>query len=210
MSAEDNARREIIVVCRLLHQKNLIAATDGNVSVRLDYRLLLTPSGVHKGVMREDQLILVDLEGRLLQGAGRPTSEIRLHLTAYEVRPEVRAVVHAHPPLAIACSLAGLSLEEPVLPEVVLTLDGIPTVPYATPTTPEVPAAVREPLKSFDALILTRHGAVTLGRTLWEAYNKMEKVEHAAQIIWAAHLAGGAPRLSQAQVDKLKQLRGQL
>lgn len=168
MKGERQLKRELVRICRMLHQKNFIAATDGNVSVRYGDLLLSTPSGVNKGFMEEDQVITVDLEGRLLSGAGRPTSEIQMHLLAYRLRPEVGAVIHAHPPLATACSIAGVSLEEPVLPEVVLTLRKIPTAAYATPATAQVSEAIRELLKDYDAIILAHHGAVTVGRDLME------------------------------------------
>ena len=135
MNAQQQLKQDIVCICRMLHRKNYLAATDGNVSVRLGDRLLTTPSGVHKGLMEAEQVITVDLEGRLLAGDGKPTSEIRMHLLAYELRPEVGAVVHAHLPYATACTLAGIDLLEPFLPEVVITLGGIPTAAYATPGT---------------------------------------------------------------------------
>ncbi|MBM4274432.1 MAG: class II aldolase/adducin family protein [Deltaproteobacteria bacterium] len=199
-------KHEIVRVCRLLHKKNYLAATDGNVSVRLKDRVLVTPSGVHKGLMEADQIITVDLTGRMLEGEGRPTSEIRLHLLAYELRPDVGAVVHAHLPYATACTLAGIDLLEPILPEVVITLGGIPTAPYATPGSAEVPAAVREFIREYDAILLSRHGAMTMGRDVMDAYNKMEKLEHTARVVLAARLQGPLPPLPAAEVEKLRRL----
>jgi L-fuculose-phosphate aldolase len=206
MENELRMRREIVRICRLLHQKNFVAATDGNVSVRWGEGLLITPSGVNKGFLTEDRVVEVDLEGKLIAGTGRPTTEIQLHLTAYRLRPELRAVIHAHPPLATACSLAGVSLADPVLPEVVLTLGKIPTAAYATPTTPEVPAAVQDLLVHHDALILARHGAMTVGRDLQDAYNKMEKLEHTALVFLAARLLGEVRPLPPQEVEKLMRL----
>ena len=183
-------KQDIVQVCQMLHRKNYLAATDGNVSVRLGDQVLLTPSGVNKGMMAEDQVITVDLEGRLLAGTGRPTSELRMHLLVYELRPEAGAVVHAHLPYATACTLAGISLLEPILPEVVITLKGIPTAAYATPGTEEVPKAIREFIPEFDAILLSRHGAMTVGRDVMDAYNKMEKLEHTARVVLAARLQG--------------------
>ncbi len=200
-------RQEIVRVCRMLHQKNYLAATDGNVSVRLGDRVLLTPSGVNKGMLAEDQVITVDLEGRLLAGTGRPTSELRMHLLVYELRPEAGAVVHAHLPYATACTLAGISLLEPILPEVVITLKGIPTAAYATPGTEEVPIAIRDLIQEFDAILLSRHGAMTLGRDVMDAYNKMEKLEHTARVVLAARLQGAVLPLSASEVEKLARLR---
>ncbi len=200
-------RQEIVRVCRMLHRKNYLAATDGNVSVRLGDQILLTPSGENKGMMEEDQVITVDLEGRLLAGTGRPTSELRMHLLVYELRPEAGAVVHAHPPYATACTLAGISLLEPILPEVVITLKGIPTAAYATPGTEEVPKAIRELIQEFDAILLSRHGAMTLGQDVMDAYNKMEKLEHTARVVLAARLQGPVSPLSASEVEKLRLLR---
>ena len=200
-------RQEIVRVCRMLHQKNYLAGTDGNVSVRLGDQVLITPSGVNKGMMEEDQVITVDLKGRLLAGTGRPTSELRMHLLVYELRPEAGAVVHAHLPYATACTLAGISLLEPILPEVVITLKGIPTAAYATPGTEEVPKALRDFIQEFDAILLSRHGAITVGRDLMDAYNKMEKLEHTARVVLAARLQGPVSPLSASEVEKLRRLR---
>ncbi|MGA7562373.1 MAG: class II aldolase/adducin family protein [Desulfobaccales bacterium] len=200
-------KQDIVQVCQMLHRKNYLAATDGNVSVRLGDQVLLTPSGVNKGMMAEDQVITVDLEGRLLAGTGRPTSELRMHLLVYELRPEAGAVVHAHLPYATACTLAGISLLEPILPEVVITLKGIPTAAYATPGTEEVPKAIREFIPEFDAILLSRHGAMTVGRDVMDAYNKMEKLEHTARVVLAARLQGVVSPLSDSEVEKLRRLR---
>jgi L-fuculose-phosphate aldolase len=206
MPTSQQIKEEIVRICGMLHRKNYLAATDGNVSVRLGDRLLTTPSGVHKGYMAADQVITVDLAGNVLEGEGRPTSEIRMHLLAYELRPDVAAVVHAHLPYATACTLAGISLLEPILPEVVITLGGIPTTPYATPGTEEVPEAIREFIQGFDALLLSRHGAMTVGRDVMDAYNKMEKLEHTARVVLAARLQGPVPPLPPAEVEKLRRL----
>ncbi len=208
MQRERQLKQLIVQICRMLHQKNLIAATDGNVSVRLgEDRLLTTPSGVNKGFLEEKQIITVDLEGRLLEGRGRPTSEVEMHLLAYRLRPDVQAVVHAHPPLVTGFSIAGISLEEFILPEVVMTMGLVPTASYATPATKEVPEAIRDLILSYDALVLERHGAVTVGRDLIDAYNKMEKLEHAANVILTAILLGRVRPLSPREVEKLIQLK---
>jgi L-fuculose-phosphate aldolase len=206
MSTQQQLKQEIVCICRMLHRKNYLAATDGNVSVRLGDRLLTTPSGVHKGLMEADQVITVDLSGRVLEGEGKPTSEIRMHLLAYELRPEVGAVVHAHLPYATACTLAGIDLLEPILPEVVITLGGIPTAPYATPGTDEVPNSIREFICDYDAILLSRHGAMTVGRDVRDAYNKMEKLEHTARVVLAARLQGQLRPLPEAEAEKLRRL----
>ena len=206
MNAQQQLKEDIVRICGMLHRKNYLAATDGNVSVRLGDRVLITPSGVHKGYMAAYQVITVDLEGRVLDGGGSPTSEIRMHLLAYKLRPDVSAVVHAHLPYATACTLAGIDLLEPILPEVVITLGGIPTAPYATPGTEEVPEAIRDLIQEYDAILLSRHGAMTVGRDVMDAYNKMEKLEHTARVMLAARLQGPLTPLPPAEVEKLRRL----
>lgn len=199
-------KQDIVRVCRMLHKKNYLAATDGNVSVRLGDRVLTTPSGINKGLMEADQVLTMDLEGRVLNGEGKPTSEIRMHLLAYELRPDVAAVVHAHLPYATACTLAGIDLLEPILPEVVITLGGIPTAPYATPGSAAVPEAIRGFIQEYDALLLSRHGAMTVGRDVMDAYNKMEKLEHTARVVLAARLQGPVSPLPAAEVSRLRRI----
>jgi L-fuculose-phosphate aldolase len=206
MSIQQQLKEDIVRVCRMLHRKNYLAATDGNVSVRLGDLVLTTPSGINKGLMEAYQVITVDLEGRVLAGEGTPTSEIRMHLLAYELRPEISAVVHAHLPYATACTLAGVSLLEPILPEVVITLGGIPTAPYATPGSEAVPEAIRDFIREYDAILLSRHGAMTVGRDVTDAYNKMEKLEHTARVMLAARLQGAVTPLPPAEVEKLRRI----
>ncbi|MGO8760533.1 MAG: class II aldolase/adducin family protein [Desulfobaccales bacterium] len=206
MSIQQQLKEDIVRVCRMLHRKNYLAATDGNVSVRLGDRVLTTPSGINKGLMEAYQVITVDLMGRVVAGEGTPTSEIRMHLLAYELRPEVSAVVHAHLPYATACTLAGVSLLEPILPEVVITLGGIPTAPYATPGSEAVAEAIRDFIGEYDAILLSRHGAMTVGRDVTDAYNKMEKLEHTARVMLAARLQGRVTPLPAAEVEKLRRL----
>ncbi|MBM3127271.1 MAG: class II aldolase/adducin family protein [Chloroflexi bacterium] len=213
---EYELRQRIVEIGKLMHQKNFVAAGDGNISARLDReRLLVTPSGFSKGFLDPEQLIVVDLNGEKIApqfGKGRdlkPSSEIRLHLECYRQRADVRAVIHAHPPHAIACTLAGISLAKCVLPEVVYDLGTIPTAPYATPTSAEGPLAVRELIQKYDALMLDRHGSVTVGAEVWEAYLRLERVEHSAQVTLAAQQALGKPvaPLSDDAIAKLAALR---
>ena len=214
LDMEHRLRHDIVLVGQILHQKGFVGATDGNISVRLGHdRVLVTPSGVSKGLLKPDFLLVADLEGHIIFSASdgerwlHPSSEFPLHLQAYRQRPDVRAVVHAHPPIAIACSIAGISLETPVIPEVVVTLGGIPTTPYATPGTQEGAAVIRDYIQSYDAMILDHHGVVTVGETAMSAYLKLEKVEHAAEIILAAAQLGSITPLPPDQVDKLIDIR---
>lgn len=201
------ARRSIVAVCRRMYATGMIAGTDGNVSVRLSGdRILITPSGVHKGDLEEAQLVVTDREGRPVGGRRRPSSEILMHLLCYQVREDVQAVVHAHPVHAVALALSGVSLANCILPESCLSLGLILTAPYSTPGTDEVPRALRDLITRADAVLLDRHGSLTVGPTLEQAYNRLESVEHTAKITHAARCLGEVSPLSERQVDKLREV----
>lgn len=190
---------------RRLYARNLVAATDGNLSVRLgDDRYLCTPSGVSKGTMAPEDLVIADSSGHLVEGRGKVTSEFFTHLAAYEERPDISAVVHAHPLVATALTIAGFGMMEPILPEVVFALGEIPTAEYATPGTKEGAGVVRGPIRHHDAVLLDKHGAITVGKSLLEAYLKMEKLEHAAQVIMTARLLGNLTTLDTAQIGRIQ------
>lgn len=207
-------RDEIVRVGKLMWEKNFIAAGDGNLSVRVGSdRLLCTPSGLSKGFLNAEQLLVIDMQGNKVGtnfGVARdlvPSSEIRLHLECYRQRPDVHAVVHAHPPSAISCTLVGISLAKCILPEVVYDLGTIPTLPYATPTSLEGPERIRDLITGYDALMLERHGSVTVGKTLWEAYMRLERLEHSALIALQANAVQPVTPLASAQIQKLVQMR---
>lgn len=208
------ARDEIVRVGKLMWERNMIAAGDGNLSIRLSKdRILCTPSGLSKGFLQAEQLVTIDLEGNKVGpnlGAARdlaPSSEIKIHLECYRRRSDIGAVIHAHPPFAIGCTLVGISLAKCILPEVVYDLGTIPTLPYATPTSIEGPERIREIIPSFDALMLERHGSVTVGKTLWDAYMRLERVEHSAQIALLANAVQTVTPLTDEQIQKLAALR---
>lgn len=191
------ARREVVEICRSMHQRGLIAAGDGNVSVRIgDRKLLVTPSGARKGFMEPGDPVLTDLDGAPLPGERRrPSSELAMHLAIYTLRPEVRAVVHAHPPCAIAHTIAEIGLDDPLLPEAAVELGDVLTLPYTTPGTEEVPNAIRRYLGQRVALVMARHGSITVGPTLAKAYDRLEVLEHSAKIsLMARQLAPGRVR----------------
>ncbi len=209
---EHELRLEMVRVGRLMWERGYVAATDGNLSARLDAeRLLVTASGLSKGFLSTDDMVVLRLDGQAAssyRGRGqRPSSEIAMHLEVYHQRSDVNAIVHAHPPLAIAFSIAGVSLARCVLPEVIVTLGGIPTAEYATPGTKEVPESIRQAIQEYDAVILAHHGSLTVGRTLWEAYLRLEKVEHTAEITLAAQQLGRVTTLSPQAVEKLAEMR---
>ncbi|MFC2075150.1 class II aldolase/adducin family protein [Bdellovibrionota bacterium] len=207
MLNEQAIRNKIVTICRWMHERGYIASTDGNVSVRLSTDLLLmTPSGVNKGHLTPDQILVTDLEGKKITGEKEPSSEILMHLKVYALREDVQAIIHAHPPISTAFSVAGKSLSIPALTEVVLTLGEIPTAPYATPSTDEVPKSIASLIESHDALILERHGSLTVGSNLSEAYNNLERIEHAAEILFYASQLGGIRPLPEDEIRRLQNL----
>lgn len=200
-------KRQIVKICHLLHQKDYVSAMDGNVSVRLpDGLILATRTMVHKGFVTEDDLVVVDMKGKKISGRGEPTSEMALHLAAYTRRPEIKAVVHAHPPMAVAFTIAGETLARCVLPEVVLTLGEIHTVPYATTGTRDLAESVGNVLATYDAVMMDRHGAVCVGLDLIDAFGKLEKVEHTAIITHAARQLGNVKELGHDEITRLHSL----
>jgi L-fuculose-phosphate aldolase len=208
---EAQLRADIVEVGRRLWVRGFVASNDGNISVRLGPdRILTTPASVSKGFMTPDMMVVTDREGRLVSGApGRkPSSEILMHLVAYRQRPDIVAVVHAHPPLSTGFAVAGIPLDRAVLAEVVTTLGSIPIAEYGTPSTSEMASAVEPYLKAHDGLLLANHGALTLGRDLFSAYYKMETIEHFARISLVARLLGREHLLSREEVGRLQELRG--
>jgi L-fuculose-phosphate aldolase len=205
MKSETQSRRDIVEVCKRIHSRGWISSTDGNVSVRLSRdKILITPTGIHKGYMSERDVIVVDMDGKLVAGARKPSTEIVLHLTCYRERPDVNAVVHAHPTMCVAFSLAGVSLAKCLLPEVIFTLGSIPTAEYAAPTTVDVAESVKSHIKDFDAVILARHGSVTVGADVFGAYNTLERMEHVAEITFHARQIGNIKPLTSAQIENLQ------
>lgn len=200
---EAEARDAIVEVGRRLWARGLVGGAEGNVSVRLDGKLIATPSGACKGFLKPDDLVLTDLEGRLLAGAGRPSSELRMHLRIYRSRSDVRAVVHAHPPIATGFAIAGEALDECVVPEVIASLGRVPIVPYGTPSTEELPDRMAPYVASHDALLLANHGVVTFASSLTRAIDLMESIEQAARSLLTARLLGRVHRLSRDEVDRL-------
>ncbi|MGC2294389.1 MAG: class II aldolase/adducin family protein [Candidatus Acidiferrales bacterium] len=197
-------RREICKVGRWMYGQGFVVASEGNLSVRLDGdRILVTPAGVCKGRLAPGQLMITDLEGTVVSGAGNPSSELQMHLLYYRLRPSVRAVCHAHPPTATGFAAAGRALEETVLPEVVSTLGKIPLAPYGTPGTWELSARIESLVPGHDAILLENHGVVTCGPDLITAYQHMETVEHFARVMLTAASLGGPRLLTRADVQKL-------
>ena len=204
MPAERKFREEIVRYGRMLHERGFVAAMDGNLSVRLkDDRILVTPTCVSKGAMRPPDMVVVDCKGQQLAGRRHVTSEIGMHLLIYNRRPDVQAIVHAHPPTATGFAAAGIPLTEPLVCEVVMGLGCIPLARYGTPGTSELAQTLEPYVDSYDAILMSNHGVVTYGDTLEHAYMKMETVEHFAQIALVTHLLGRQQPLAEVEIEKL-------
>jgi L-fuculose-phosphate aldolase len=204
MATESALRDEIVRVCRRLWERGLIAGPDGNVSVRLGPdRLLVTPSGLSKVDVGPEDLVVVDARGKQVAGERSASSELAVHLYLYAHRPDVQAVVHAHPPTATGFALAGEDFMAPVLPEVILQMGGVPLVPYRTPGTRELAEAFAPHVADCDAFLMANHGATTVGPTLHVAHQRMESLEHSARILLAARMLGRVNRLTAEQVAEL-------
>jgi L-fuculose-phosphate aldolase len=203
-------KEQIAEIAKLCWDRGYIGAIDGNVSARLDDgTLLITPAGTIKFLIEPEMIVHVDASGVPLDG-GRASTETSMHVACYQERKDVRAVVHAHPPTAVAFSLSGIGMMQAIIPELVVTLGAIPTAPYGTPGTEELPDSLRALIRCSDAVLMERHGAITLGVDLLDAYKKMEQIEHNAKITFLARQLGQVKELSPEQVKRLLDTRAQL
>lgn len=203
-------KEEIIEIGRRIWTRGYVAANDGNISVKLnEQEVLTTATGVSKGFMTEEMIIQCDMEGNVITNAGkyRPSSEVKMHLEVYKERPDIKSVVHAHPPYATSFAVAGIPLNKCVLPEAIIVLGAVPLAPYGLPSTMEIPEMIKPFLQKSDAILLENHGALTFGNDLLSAYHKMETLEHTASIVWKAIQLGNVNVLSENERDRLMTLR---
>ena len=199
---------DIVRVGRLVFEKGWVAANDGNISIRLDdERVICTPTGVSKGMLHIDDIIVVDYDGEKISGRMERTSEIKMHLKIYELRDDIDSVVHAHPPVATGFAAAGRALNTALLPEVIIGLGCVPLAGYGLPGTEALTDPMLPYIPRYDALLLGNHGAVAYGKDVWQAYFRMETVEHFARINFVAEMLGGAQALPRTEVDKLFESR---
>ena len=208
-SSEQELKEIICEIGKRMYERGYVAANDGNISIMQgDKEIWATPTGVSKGFMTPDMLVKLDLEGNVLEGNLKPSSEIKMHIRVYKENPMVKAVIHAHPPMATTFSIAGLALERPILAEAIMSLGIVPVAPYATPGTEEVPDSIAPFCRDFNAVLLANHGALSWGRDPQEAYFRMESLEHYAQIlknVGSLHL--GVNEFTTEQIEVLKGLR---
>ena len=200
--------QEIIKTGQKLYHQKFIVAGQGNISCRVGKNhILATRSGVCKGELTEGDIVELDMQGKVRSSQNKPSSEIKLHLAVYRERADVQAVIHAHPPFGVSLTLAGIRLDQPLLPESVLLLGSVPTAPYARPSTDQVPNSIKSLIKETDTLLLARHGSVTVGKNLNEAFQKLEILENTARIIWLSRQVGSPKPLPAREVREILKLR---
>lgn len=206
--SEQEYREDLVRVCHRIYEKGWVAMNDGNVSIRLDEsRILCTPTAVSKGQLTERDLIICDPHGKKICGEREGTSEIAMHITVYNMRPDIHSVVHAHPPTATGFATAGRALDKALLPEVVIQLGAVPLAAYGLPGTPALSDGMLPFIPNYDALLLENHGCTTWGGDVWQAFFRMEMVEHFARITFVAEMIGGAKPLPREEVVKLFEAR---
>ena len=208
---EMEIKKQICEIGKRIYDRNMVAANDGNISVKLnDHEFLCTPTGVSKGFMTPECICKVDEFGNVIEAneGFRPSSEIKMHMRVYQRRPDVGSVVHAHPSFATAFAIAGIPLTAPIMPEAVMFLGAVPIAEYGTPSTMEIPDSLEKYLDYYDAVLLESHGALSWGADLMSAYHKMESLEFYAELMYKAHMLGGAKELDEEKIKKLYQVRG--
>ena len=212
MVNEFEIKKQICEIGKRIYDRGMVAANDGNISVKIsENEFLCTPTGVSKGFMTPEYICKVDRDGKVIQAnpGFKPSSEIKMHMRVYKERPDVNAVVHAHPMYATGFAIAGIPLTQPIMPEAVIALGCVPIAKYGTPSTEEIPDAVSEHLQYFDAVLLENHGALSYSDSLLNAYHKMESVEFYAKLLYISNQLGGPKELSEAQVQRLYEIRRQ-
>ncbi len=210
MTNEWELKKLFVDLGKRIWQRNYVAANDGNMTVRLnDKELLTTPTGISKGFMTTDMIIKVDYNGNVISGNPnyRPSSEVKMHIDVYKERPDIHAVVHAHPPFATSFAVAGIPLDKCVLPEAIIVIGAVPIAKYGLPSTDELPDNIRPHIKNNDVILLENHGALTLGADLLTAYHRMETLEHTANIVSKSIQLGHLGIFPEVERDRLMGLR---
>jgi L-fuculose-phosphate aldolase len=208
---ETRLRTAIAEIGKLCYQKGFIVGADGNISARLqDGSVLITPAGAMKGFLSPENIAHVDMSGKVVDNGPRASTETGIHLVSYKERPDIRAVLHCHPPHAVALTLAGIDMQIPLIPEIIVTIGGIPTAPFATPGTDELPESIRGIVRCSDTVVMQNHGSVTLGSNLLDAFKKLDMLEHTAKILWLANCVGTVKPLDPQAVAKLLGTREKL
>lgn len=208
---ESQIRRNICTVGKKMYNKEFVAANDGNISVKInDYQIVVTPTGVSKGDMTPEDLVKMNLDGSVISKEVKPSSEVKMHLQVYKLNPQVKAVVHAHPPLATAFAVARIPLDRPILAEAVVNLGIVPVAEYALPGTEEVPNSITPFVKDYNAVLLANHGLLTWGEDLKQAFFRMETVEHYCKILYNLNQIGSPKEFNCNQINDLIDIRNKI
>ena len=200
-------RSEIVRISKIMYEKNMVNALEGNVSVKAGNKIYITPTSVCKGDLTEGMLVVVNETGEVLEGSYAPTSEMKLHLECYRLRPDITSVVHNHSPFATAYAIANKPIESKAYPEMIIAFDKIPVVAYGTPSTDEVHAGLSQYIDKTDVFLISRHGVVSVGKDLTNAFFKIEAIESIAKTLTIAKFLGGEAPLSESQIDTLYDMR---
>lgn len=203
----EQTKKQLVEIARLAYQKGLVNTFEGNLSILDNERVYITPSGVCKGILTEDMIAVTDLEGNALEGAYKPSSEIKLHLGVYKSRPDIKSVVHSHCPYATAYAIANKPIETKAYPEMIVLFDKIPLAAYGTQGTDEIFQGVREYIQDYDIILLANHGIMAAGKDAWDAFFKLEAAEAIAKTLTLAKLAGGEKELPPHKLEELYELR---
>lgn len=210
--SDSEAKKALVDIGRRIYEKGFVAANDGNISCKVDPNTIwITPTGVSKGFMTSDIMIKMNLDGKIIAGKLKPSSEFKMHLRVYKENPEAMAVTHAHPPIATSFAIAGISLDKAILPEAVVQLGSVPVAPYATPGSQGVPDSIAPYCKTYNGVLLANHGALSWGRDIYEAYYRMESIEYYASVLmYTGYIIGKQNELSPSQVEELLDIRSNL
>lgn len=205
------AKQDICEIGRRMYLKGFVAANDGNISIRVGKNeIWTTPTGVSKGYLKPEMLVKVNLKGEVIEGKSKPSSEVKMHLKVYEEDENIKAVTHAHPPVSTAYAIAGLTLDKALLPEAIVNLGVVPVADYATPGTKEVPDSIAKYVKGYNAVLMANHGALTWGEDIYQAYFRLETLEHYSNILLYTKLIGKAKELDCEEVGELLDIRDKL
>jgi len=205
---ESQYRSDIIEICKRVHSNGWVASNDGNISIRISpNEVLCTPTGMSKGYLTPDQLVKVDMDGNKLEGALEASSEVKIHLDVYKHKEGINSAVHAHPPYSTAYAVAGIPLDQCVIPEIIVSLGSIPLTAYGTPSTQEIPENIRKHLQDHNAFLMENHGAFAIGSDVYQAYYRMESMELFAKISLLAKTLGNVNNISEDNVRKIIELR---
>lgn len=201
-------KKQIIEYGKRAYNRGFVAANDGNISVKIgNDKLLITASGKSKGFLDLEDILLIDFEGNLIDGKGKVSSEYKMHSMVYQERKDVKGIFHAHPVYATTLAVAGIALDEPILVEVIISCGAIPLVEYATPGSSDLPNVIKKYVHDYQAFLLEKHGALSLGNSIEDAYYRMETIEHFSHIVYNLKRLDKYQTMDKEEIKKLFEAR---